>query len=143
VLGYNTIIKRMWQPVQVQAGVVNRDGRAKYWGIHALRHFYASWCINRRMDGGLELPLKVVQARLGHASIQMTADVYGHLGLTPLQPPLQPWPICSIPNYGQHPSNQRVSGQSLPAFGLDSRAATTDRISASIVIPGPKINSLA
>jgi integrase len=39
-----------------------------------LRHFYASWCINRRADGGLELPLKVVQARLGHASIQMTAD---------------------------------------------------------------------
>jgi hypothetical protein len=30
-------------------------------------------------DGGLELPLKVVQARLGHASIQMTADTYGHL----------------------------------------------------------------
>jgi integrase len=26
-----------------------------------------------------ELPLKVVQARLGHASIQMTADRYGHL----------------------------------------------------------------
>jgi integrase len=26
------------------------------------------------VDGGLELPLKVVQARLGHASIQMTAD---------------------------------------------------------------------
>jgi integrase len=36
-------------------------------------------CINRRVDGGLELPLKVVQARLGHASIQMTADTYGHL----------------------------------------------------------------
>ena len=52
---------------------------AKYTGLHALRHFYASWCINRRVDGGLELPLKVVQARLGHASIQMTADVYGHL----------------------------------------------------------------
>ena len=31
------------------------------------------------MDGGLELPLKMVQARLGHASIQMTADTYGHL----------------------------------------------------------------
>jgi integrase len=52
---------------------------AKYKGLHSLRHFYASWCINRRADGGLELPLKVVQARLGHASIQMTADVYGHL----------------------------------------------------------------
>ena len=55
------------------------DGGAKYKGLHSLRHFYASWCINRRVDGGLELPLKVVQARLGHASIQMTADTYGHL----------------------------------------------------------------
>jgi hypothetical protein len=27
----------------------------------------------------LELPLKTVQGRLGHSSIQMTADVYGHL----------------------------------------------------------------
>jgi integrase len=53
--------------------------RAKYGGLHSLRHFYASECINRRVDGGLELPLKVVQARLGHASIQMTTDRYGHL----------------------------------------------------------------
>jgi integrase len=57
----------------------DKHGRAKYTGLHALRHFYASWCINRRVDGGLELPLKVVQSRLGHASIQMTADRYGHL----------------------------------------------------------------
>ena len=41
---------------------------AKYSGFHALRHFYASWCINRRADGGLELPIKVVQGRLGHAT---------------------------------------------------------------------------
>jgi integrase len=53
--------------------------KPKYLGLHALRHFYASWCINRRADGGLELPIKIVQTRLGHASIQMTADVYGHL----------------------------------------------------------------
>jgi integrase len=32
-----------------------------------------------RADGGLELPLKVVHARLGHSTIAMTADVYGHL----------------------------------------------------------------
>ena len=51
----------------------------KYGGMHALRHFYASWCINRRADGGLELPAKVVQERLGHSSITMTMDVYGHL----------------------------------------------------------------
>ena len=47
--------------------------------MHALRHFYASWCINRRVDGGLELPPKVVQQRLGHSSITLTMDVYGHL----------------------------------------------------------------
>jgi integrase len=52
---------------------------AKYTGMHSLRHFYASWCINRRKDGGLELPPKLVQERLGHSSIVMTMDVYGHL----------------------------------------------------------------
>jgi integrase len=40
---------------------------------------WQAWCINRKADGGLESPIKVVQARLGHASIQMTADTYGHL----------------------------------------------------------------
>jgi integrase len=76
---YSNIIKRGLRPIEIAAGVVTKSGGAKYPGLHALRHFYASWCINRRVDGGLELPLKVVQARLGHASIQMTADRYGHL----------------------------------------------------------------
>ena len=75
----NSIVERGFHPAQVAAGVVNGDGQAKYSGLHSLRHFYASWCINRRVDGGLELPLKLVQARLGHASIKMTADTYGHL----------------------------------------------------------------
>jgi integrase len=75
----NTIVEHGFHPAQVAAGVIDQNGRAKYKGLHALRHFYASWCINRRVDGGLELPLKMVQARLGHASIQMTADTYGHL----------------------------------------------------------------
>jgi integrase len=74
-----TIVQLTWQPVQIKAGVVTKDGRAKYTGLHALRHFYASWCINRKADGGLELPIKVVQGRLGHAGIQITADRYGHL----------------------------------------------------------------
>ena len=73
------IVQRGLQPVQVAAGVVTKAGKAKYTGLHALRHFYASWCINRREDGGLGLPLKVVQHRLGHAGIQLTANVYGHL----------------------------------------------------------------
>ena len=53
--------------------------KAKYTGLHSLRHFYASWCINRTVDGGLELPAKIVQERLGHASITITFDRYGHL----------------------------------------------------------------
>jgi integrase len=52
---------------------------AKYTGLHALRHFYASWCINRKVDGGLELPAKIVQERLGHSSITVTLDTNGHL----------------------------------------------------------------
>jgi len=52
---------------------------AKYTGLHALRHFYASWCINRKADGGLELPPKVAWHRLGHSSIVVTMDTYGPL----------------------------------------------------------------
>jgi integrase len=79
VESHNNIVNRGLKPAMVAAGVVTKSGRAKYTGMHSLRHFYASWCINRRVDGGLELPLKVVQARLGHSSITLTADRYGHL----------------------------------------------------------------
>jgi integrase len=47
--------------------------------LHSFRHFYASFCINRKADGGLELPLKLVQERMGHSTIAMTADTYSHL----------------------------------------------------------------
>jgi integrase len=79
VENWANIVNRGLYPAQVAAGIVRTaDGKAKY-GLHALRHFFASWCINRTVDGGLELPLKTVQTRLGHASITMTADTYGHL----------------------------------------------------------------
>jgi integrase len=78
-LALQTIVTQHWHPAQMRAGLIDATGRPKYSGFHALRHFYASWCINRRADGGLELPLKVVQGRLGHSSIAMTGDVYGHL----------------------------------------------------------------
>jgi integrase len=74
----NIIMQGLW-PAQRSSGVIDREGQAKYTGLHSLRHFYASWCINRPQDGGLGLPAKVVQERLGHSSITMTMDTYGHL----------------------------------------------------------------
>jgi integrase len=76
---HSNIVQRGLQPTMISAGLVDKKKEAKYTGMHALRHFFASWCINRRVDGGLELPLKVVQARMGHSTIALTADVYGHL----------------------------------------------------------------
>jgi integrase len=55
------------------------DGQPKYTGLHALRHFFASWLINPPERGGEGLLPKVVQQRLGHSSILMTMDTYGHL----------------------------------------------------------------
>jgi len=68
---------RAIERVMLRASIVDKGGRSKY-GLHALRHFFASWCINRKPEGR-ELPPKEVQALLGHSSIVMTYDVYGHL----------------------------------------------------------------
>jgi len=65
-------------PIMVAAKVVDKQGRPKY-ALHAMRHFYASWCINRKADGGRELQPKNVQELLGHSSIVITMDTYGHL----------------------------------------------------------------
>lgn len=83
------IVKRGLIPPQIKAGMVVDSGKvdddgaaimvAKYPGLHALRHFFASWCINLPAHGGLGLPPKVVQERMGHSSITMTMDTYGHL----------------------------------------------------------------
>jgi integrase len=73
------IINRGLIPAWVAAGIIDADGSAKYTGLHSLRHFYASWCINSREDGGLGLSAKAAQGRLGHSTIAMTLDTYGHL----------------------------------------------------------------
>jgi integrase len=84
---HESIVKFGLWPAQIAAGVtrevVDPDGeavtKAKYPGLHALRHWFASWCINRKSDGGLELSPKAVQTRMGHGSIAVTFDTYGHL----------------------------------------------------------------
>lgn len=67
----------------VDTGAKDDEGKpilaARYSGLHALRHFFASWLINPKEAGGLGLDMKTVQARMGHSSIAVTADVYSHL----------------------------------------------------------------
>ena len=66
------IIARGWNPTQIVAGVVDREtGKARY-NFHALRHAAASMFIESRMTP------KRVQAIMGHSSIVVTFDTYGH-----------------------------------------------------------------
>jgi integrase len=67
------ILQRGLMPTVLAAGIVNAQGKPKYTGMHCLRHFYASWCIDR------QLPPKVIQTRMGHSTISETFDTYGHL----------------------------------------------------------------
>ena len=69
---HTTIRSRGFVPAQLQAGVVDEAGKPKF-GLHALRHFFASWVIEQGFSP------KKVQALLGHATIAMTFDRYGHL----------------------------------------------------------------
>jgi integrase len=80
---HSNIVNRGLGPIQIAAGIT-KHGKPKYRGLHSLRHFYASWCINRQNkdrpeEGGLGLLPKEVQARMGHSSITVTMDTYGHL----------------------------------------------------------------
>ncbi|MFL5332588.1 MAG: tyrosine-type recombinase/integrase, partial [Geminicoccaceae bacterium] len=67
VMNHANIASRGFGPLQRAA-----LGEVKY-GLHALRHFFASWAIEQGFTP------KRLQALLGHSSIQMTFDVYGHL----------------------------------------------------------------
>jgi integrase len=66
----HTTVQSDLEEAQRQAGIVDADGAPKY-GLHALRHFFASWGIEQGF------PPKRLQELLGHGSIQMT-DIYGH-----------------------------------------------------------------
>ncbi len=72
VESHANIWNRGFAPLQIESGMVSRDGKSKY-GLHALRHFFASWAIERGFTA------KKVQDLLGHANIAITFDRYGHL----------------------------------------------------------------
>ncbi|MGH9063356.1 MAG: tyrosine-type recombinase/integrase, partial [Acidimicrobiales bacterium] len=58
---------------EVWAAAVARAGLAPGTHFHELRHYYASLLIHHGAS------VKVVQARLGHATAVETLDTYGHL----------------------------------------------------------------
>jgi integrase len=76
----SNLYKQFWWPLQIACGLVelrpDRNGqpvaRARY-GMHVLRHFYASLLIDRGF------PPKRVQSLMGHSSVSLTLDTYGHL----------------------------------------------------------------
>ncbi|MBL6426559.1 MAG: site-specific integrase [Maritimibacter sp.] len=72
VQNYSNIYNRVFKPMLVSNGIVNEAGEAKF-GIHALRHAAASLFIEQGWNP------KKIQTLLGHASITMTMDTYGHL----------------------------------------------------------------
>jgi integrase len=87
VENHSNLVQRVLQRAQIGAGVTVQvqvdDGKsiakAKYTGLHSLRHFFAAWALTRPENGGLGLTLKELQERLGHSTLAMTADTYGHL----------------------------------------------------------------
>lgn len=64
----------LW-PVQVAAGVFDGEGeeRTARYSSHAIRHCAASLWIEQRVSP------KRIQRWIGHSSIQVTFDTYGHL----------------------------------------------------------------
>jgi integrase len=67
----SNIAQRVWHPLQKAAGLVDAAGKPLF-NFHALRHFTASRWI------GLGFTPKRLQQMLGHSSVQMTFDRYGH-----------------------------------------------------------------
>ena len=69
---HSNIFNRVFKPLMLACGVVNEEGAPRF-SLHALRHAAASLFIEQGW------PPKKIQTMLGHSSITMTFDVYGHL----------------------------------------------------------------
>lgn len=72
VEGHANIYHRIFKPLMIACDIVDTDGKPKF-GFHSLRHAAASLFIEQGWTP------KKIQVLLGHSSINMTFDVYGHL----------------------------------------------------------------
>jgi integrase len=78
----HTALQVSFDEAQIVAGVVVKAEKSEVPGspkyrLHALRHFFASWGIEQGFSP------KRLQNLMGHGSIKMTYDTYGHLFPTP------------------------------------------------------------
>jgi integrase len=73
VESFQNIWHRFWIPLQISCGITTPAGKARY-GWHMLRHAAASLFIAH-----LNWTPKRLQAVMGHSTIAVTYDTYGHL----------------------------------------------------------------
>lgn len=69
---HSNIYNRIFKPLMLACEIVDGKGAPRF-SLHALRHAAASLFIEQGW------PPKKIQTMLGHSSITMTYDVYGHL----------------------------------------------------------------
>jgi integrase len=72
VESHSNLYNRFYRPLMIECGIVGEDGTPRF-SIHALRHATASLFIEQGWSP------KKIQTLMGHSTIQMTFDVYGHL----------------------------------------------------------------
>jgi integrase len=73
VRALSNVYRLFWTPLQIKCGLTDESGGARY-GFHMLRHAAASLFI-----AYLGWTPKRVQTVMGHSSITMTYDLYGHM----------------------------------------------------------------
>ena len=84
VLCPNNFRNRCWKPLMMEAGLgeeIIENRKHKFipkFTPHAMRHYFASMQINNDKSNS-RLSAKRIQNLMGHASIEMTFDIYGHL----------------------------------------------------------------
>lgn len=69
---HSNVYNRIFKPLMLKCGIVDGEGAPRF-SLHAMRHAAASLFIEQGW------PPKKIQTMLGHSSITMTYDVYGHL----------------------------------------------------------------